>query len=367
VPRDYVDYRGVPLLGAFPQPETFGTDTIADMYEARVVLNDVRDMYTKTRVDQTPLEAATWSKEASAPYPPAVLLAEAALYAGGERTGIGFYGMVLMLAMTFIALSAWYFVRTRWYLFPLVYLNFAYFAQRFVYVQDGSYLVMLTVVVIALLAARRRPALTHLLMATATTMKLSPLFYVVHTRAMTRRSAWAYVAVLIAGLILPYWIWDNYLYIYRYGNELKGDWETMAGALALAGPFAVVLWYVDVRLGFTWEDRVGWGLVPFAMFLGLKTNAARHLLIALLVPDPRGWRNAVLAVALALPLLLPSVVRFNSTLLIASALLIGVLVRFLGQIGWATVRADLRAPAATLRMLIGRRPVEVRAIPTRLD
>jgi hypothetical protein len=46
VPRAYVEYARLPLLHHVQQPETYGTDTIADMYEARVVLHDWRDMYT---------------------------------------------------------------------------------------------------------------------------------------------------------------------------------------------------------------------------------------------------------------------------------------------------------------------------------
>src|SRR5690242_4222586 len=79
VPRAYVDLSRLPLLHHITQPDDFGTDTIGDGYEAKVVLNDPRDMYTKERLAQTPTEADTWSKAASAPYPPAVLLAEAGL------------------------------------------------------------------------------------------------------------------------------------------------------------------------------------------------------------------------------------------------------------------------------------------------
>ena len=50
--------------------------------------------------------------------PPAGLLTTAGLYAIGAATGIGFYGMVLLLAALFVALSLWYFLNTRWYLFP---------------------------------------------------------------------------------------------------------------------------------------------------------------------------------------------------------------------------------------------------------
>src|SRR5262245_42039265 len=124
VPRMAFDYSRVPLLSHIAQPETYGTDTIADMYEARVVLHDVRDMYTERGVDQTPLEAATWSKAESAPYPPLMLLTAAALARLGQTLGIGLYGMALLLAVAFLSMSAWFFSRTRWYVFPLLYLNF---------------------------------------------------------------------------------------------------------------------------------------------------------------------------------------------------------------------------------------------------
>jgi hypothetical protein len=210
IPRQYADLPPLPLVADLRQPDTYGPDTIADMYGARVVLNDVTDMYTKARLEQTPLEAATWTKEESAPYPPAVRLAQAALFAAGESTGIGLYGLTLLLAALFLAASAWYFLQTRWYLFPLLYLNFAFLADRFVYVQDGSYLVMLVVVMGALLLARRaRPGAASLLMAVATTMKLLPLYYARHVLRMRRATAVSYAGILFAGLVLPYFVWDG--------------------------------------------------------------------------------------------------------------------------------------------------------------
>ena len=72
------------------------------MYASRVILNDPSDMYTRA-LDQTPLEAETWSKQASSPYPPVTLLSQAALYAVGEAAGIGFYGAVLILSLIHIS------------------------------------------------------------------------------------------------------------------------------------------------------------------------------------------------------------------------------------------------------------------------
>lgn len=322
VPRVALDYAHVPLLNRIEQPEHYGTDTIADTYESKVILNDVRDMYTKRRLEQTPLEAETWSKAASAPYPPAVLLAEAGLHAIGTRLGIGLYGMVLLLAFAFLGMSLWYCLQTRWYLFPLLYLNFGYFGERFVHVQDGSYLVMLCVIMAALLLARARRSGPHALMALAITMKLSPLFYATELLRMRTRDAAVFVAILAAGLVLPFVVWENYGYIFTFNDGLKGRWYSGYAAAAVAVPFALALWRAERRQQFDLEDRIGWALVPFALFLAFKMNVARHLLIVLLVPDKRGLRTLAAAVALLLPAIAPGLVRFNSALPIATVLLV---------------------------------------------
>jgi hypothetical protein len=353
LPRQYIDYSRLPLLNHVRQHETFGTDTIADMYEAKVVLNSPADMYTKAKAPQTPLEARMWSKEASAPYPPAMLLVEAGLAEVGRRTGIGFYGAILALACVFVALSLRYFLETRWYLFPVLYLNFVYFGYRFIYVQDGSYLVMLLVVIAALRLARRHRDVSDVLMAVAITMKLSPLYYAKRAPAMHRWTAVLFVAILVACLVLPYFIWENYLSIFRFNSEVKGrHWYDAAGALALVVPFTIVLWYVETRLESDAEDRIGWGLVPFAMFLAFKMNVARHLLIVLLVPDKRGARNIAAAIGLAVPALLPGLVHFNAALPIATAVLVVALAYDLDLVGMDVIKDDLRHPGRTAKMML---------------
>jgi len=356
VPREYVDYSRMPGLNDVRQERLYGPDTVADMYEAKVVLNDVRDMYTKREYNQTAREAQLWSKEASAPYPPVTLLAVAGLYKLGEVTGVGYYGMVLSLACLFVALSLFYFLRTRWYVFPILYLNFSYFARRMVYVQDGTYLIMLVITLIALLLVSHRREAAHLLMATSIVVKLSPLYYAKNVFAMRPWVAGAFVAILTAGLLLPFFVFDNYSYIYRFNDELRGShWYNLLGPLLWVIPFATVLSYVETRLPFDMEDRIGWSLVPFAMLLSMKMNAARHLLIVLLVPDKRGIRNIVAALGLALYALLPSVIRLGSVVYIASGLLAVGLAGYLYRIGWQTIRDDLRHPAATARLMLAMR------------
>ena len=66
VPCDVVDFARLPLLHRIHQQTMFGSDTVADSYEARVVLNDLRDMYTKRETEQTALESYYWSRAASA-------------------------------------------------------------------------------------------------------------------------------------------------------------------------------------------------------------------------------------------------------------------------------------------------------------
>jgi hypothetical protein len=117
-------------------------------------------------------------------------------------------------------------------------------------------------------------------------------------------------------------------------------------------PFTIVLWYVETRLGFDREDRIGWSLVPFALFVGIKMRVARHLLIVLLVPDKRGPRNIVAAIGLALFALNPIVFKLGSVLYISTVLLFAVLAHYLWRIGWSTVRDDARHPVRTARLVL---------------
>ena len=185
---------------------------------------------------------------------------------------------------------------------------------------------MLACVMAALLLARGgRRRIATLLIAVATAMKLLPCL-----RAVCAADAAFHrvdlCGMVIAGLVLPYFVWSDYLGIYTFASERKGnDWLDIAGALLLAGPFTALLWYVEKRSSFNDEDRIGWSLVPFALFAGLLANSGRHLLIALIVPDRRAGRNLAAAVTLALHSLFPDVVRLGATVYIAAAALVAVL------------------------------------------
>jgi hypothetical protein len=173
-----------------------------------------------------------------------------------------------------------------------------------------------------------------------------------HLLTMRRPTAIAFVAVLAAGLVLPIFVWDGYLGIYAFLSRDKGDWVGGAVTAVMMLPFTLCLWYVETRLKFDLADRIGWSLVPFAMFAAFRQNAPRHLLIVLLIPDRRGVRNLAGGVALWLHYLLPRVVGLGGALAIAAALLILALVYYLRRIGWDLVRDDLRHPRRTMRMLL---------------
>ena len=55
--------------------------------------------------------------------------------------------------------------------------NASYIAERFVYVQDDTYIVLLVVLMAALFLGRARRPLCHAVMAVAIIIKLSPLYY----------------------------------------------------------------------------------------------------------------------------------------------------------------------------------------------
>ncbi|HEY3885327.1 MAG TPA: hypothetical protein VGL62_08980 [Vicinamibacterales bacterium] len=354
VPRPIVDYSRIAPLRHLHQPATYGTDTLSDEYVARVILHDPSDMYLKAKTAQTPLEARTWSRAASGPYPPAVLLIEAGLFALGGQTAAGFYLLILSVAAVFLALSLRYFLRTRWYLFPLLYLNFGYLAYRFVGVQDDTYLIMLLVVMLALLVAERRPALADALVAAAIAIKISPMFYSLETLRRRRTAVLVFAGIVFAGLVLPYFLVRDYVYIYGFQETLKGSRSTHAAAIAAAVPFALVLWYVETRRSFDLEERIGWGVVPFALFFAIRMNAVRHLLLVLLVPDKRGWRNVAAAIGLGLHAAFPALVPLGSVLSILLAFLALILIGHLGAIGGTILRHDLRDLRRTAKMLTRR-------------
>ena len=79
-------------------------------------------------------------------------------------------------------------------------------------------------------------------MALAISMKLSPAAYTWQILTMRRGMAMIFVAILFAGFVLPYVIWDNYLTIFTFHDQVKGNIYDTVAAVVLVVPFSIVLW-----------------------------------------------------------------------------------------------------------------------------
>jgi hypothetical protein len=154
-------------------------------------------------------------------------------------------------------------------------------------------------------------------------VKLLPLFFLTNVTSMRRRQAVTLIAIVAAGLVLPYFLLPNYLYIYSFQSETRGSlWQTV-GAIAVTLPFSYLLWRLQRRGQFDLEDRIGWSLVPVALFLAFNVNAARHLLVALLVPDKHAVRTATAAMGIGIYALSGGRLSINSMLPLMTVALYG--------------------------------------------
>ncbi len=63
--------------------------------------------------------------------------------------------------------------------------------------------------------------------------------------------------------------------------------------------------------------------MPFALFLAFNVNAARHLLVALLVPDKRGVGTAIAAIGICAYALSGGRISINSVLPLMTVALYG--------------------------------------------
>ena len=126
--------------------------------------------------------------------------------------------------------------------------------------------------------------------------------------------------------MLPYFLLPNYLYIYSFQSETRGSlWQTV-GAIAVTLPFSYLLWRLQRREKLDLEDRIGWSLVPVALFLAFNVNAARHLLVALLVPDKHAVRTSTAAIGIGIVALSGGRLSINSILPLVTAMLYGFVV-----------------------------------------
>ena len=113
-----------------------------------------------------------------------------------------------------------------------------------------------------------------------------------------------------------------------------------------------MVWYVEWRLDFDWEDRIGWSVVPVGLLLSISLNAFRHLALVLLVPDKRGARTVAGSLGLGAQYFLPASYGTGAVTYVIAGLLGVVLASYLARIGWNTIRGDLRHPGRSLAAML---------------
>ena len=343
VPREYAN------IGDIQIREDIGTDFIADNYTAKVALNDPFDIYTKNSLNQTEQEAQTWTKEESSPYPPLAIYHITTIYKIGDILGIGFYGVVISLELILIIMVFLYFIKTNWYLIPIVYLNF-YLAHRFWWVGDATYLLVLIYIMMALFTVKKYKTISISLMAIATIIKFSPIYYIKNIFTMKKHQWILYISILVIGLILPFIIYKNYSYIYTFNSEKS---EGFLLPFIVAGSFSIALCYIEYRMKFNDEDIIGWASIPFAIFTVLSTYAVRHLLLLLIIPDKRGYRNIALLILIHLRLIMDKFDFDNR--IIAWSSIICFLIIFMHmfiEIGLEKIISDIKNPILLIKKMV---------------
>jgi hypothetical protein len=304
VPVSYHDF------GWLNRGSDYGCDYYSDSYGARTVENHPLDMYTRRLTEQTRPEMY-WSKRSAAPYPPAELFLLAGAHALGEATGLGLYGMLMAADGLLVLAMLVYALETRWYLFPLVQLN-VFLAYRFWGIGSFNGLLVLSCLMLGVMVARTRPTAGILCAVFAVCLKLTPVFFLTNFLRFRRRTALAAGALLVAGFVLPLFVFENYRYIYGFHATrdigpivralgavgLEGTHTRTIAAvlgwflpLVLGGAFSLVLLYAQLKLDFTWEDRIGWAAVPFALLFSLRMLSMRVLFEAMAIPDRRRARS----------------------------------------------------------------------------
>jgi hypothetical protein len=304
VPVTYHDF------GALNAGSDYGNDYYSDSYGARTVYNHPSDMYTRRLTEQTPAETY-WPKRSVAPYPPAALFLLAGVHAVGEATGVGLYGVLMGLDTLLLGLMLVYALRTRWYLFPLVQLN-VFLAYRYWGIGSCNGLLVVLCLMLGVFVARAKPLLGTLLGVFAICLKLTPVFFLSNFLRFRRSVQVLAALMLFAGFVLPLFLLENYRYIYGFHATrdigpivkllvalgLHGAWTTGLAAalgwilpLALAASFSLVFLYAQVKLDFSWEDRIGWAAVPFSLLFSLRMLSMRTLFEAMAIPDARIVRS----------------------------------------------------------------------------
>ncbi|MEM3342535.1 MAG: hypothetical protein QW728_07570 [Thermoplasmata archaeon] len=279
-------------------------DLYADSYEARVILNDPLDMYTKSlpitekestcegqRLGTPEFPDKPWTKEDCAPYPPLALAGIALAFAAGGESFSGFYNIQVQLEIVFALFVLLYALQTRRYLiFPLYFLSpftvFMFWKESHMsfLVSDFFFLIGL----ILLESKREGSAFIAMGLSAATKFLNAPMALL--TNRLSLRNRWLYFVIpLFIFLILPVLIFDNYLYIFQRGS----DRPVLAPLLTLLCLGELIFFEFFTSPKKYLNDVMGFSMLPSAIYFTLSKDfiAPNYYLLVLSLPDRRYYRN----------------------------------------------------------------------------
>ena len=274
-------------LNCIPQDDP--PDFYADTYVAKVILNDPFDMYTKEKLNQTSQEQNKWTKEKSSPYPPLALFLLTGLYIIGEVTGAGFWITAISIEFLLVILIGILCYKSKYdKMYPFLVLN-PFIVWRVWHMADTTYLLMVSLVTIAFFTClKNKNSITAFLMACAVSIKFVPVYIYRAIFKLHPKSRWLLVVIPAVFLILPYFIFDNYLYIYTFhsGRNILPFFLQVV----VMGIFFLELIYMERKLEFELIDILGYSLLPLSLFTTMKIGYWKYIIWALIIPDRRYYR-----------------------------------------------------------------------------
>ncbi|MEM3341978.1 MAG: hypothetical protein QW728_04730 [Thermoplasmata archaeon] len=278
-------------------------DLYADAYAARVILNDPMDMYTRNLPitwaestcdgEQNYNPQPPWSNYDCAPYPPVALIPTAFAFWLGEETFDGFYNISVLLELIIAGMVIIYSLLTRRpFLFPLYFLST--FTYAFFWKQTHfSFTLTTAFIVLALILfelKKEGSALFFLGLASAAKIFTLPVLAMTSRFGSRKRWIWFFFVVTVfVGLVVPFFIFDNYSYIFRRENHRPVMSYLVGGIIGIE--------FLFLEFFTRGKDRevAMLSMVPMASYITLTgiLIVPPYFQLALLIPDRTYFRNVL--------------------------------------------------------------------------
>ncbi|MEM3342578.1 MAG: hypothetical protein QW728_07785 [Thermoplasmata archaeon] len=279
-------------------------DFAADTYESRVFLNDYRDAYTKTQIEPRWPENSYFAKPECAPYPPVLLVVLSAIYYGMGGDAVDFYYFSIAFEfITALVLLLYCLMEDRIVPFICYYLNpvSIWFFGYFWHFTMTIFLFFIFSGMTLYRAGFKRAGMFFA--GTAIAAKLFNIFLLAQHRV---KWIWLTWSAVILGLVVPYFIFDNYLSIFTFhsqrGLRFLMDSFTFTGgkylaigliALLYIGTIGVCLMIkrLEILRNYNTLEIMAGSMLPFAFLMGIQVASNYYILMAMMLPTREVRRN----------------------------------------------------------------------------